>query len=339
MSTADTLSEADVQLLIALEEMRQSGKDATPAHLAEATAYFKQSLLDWSGSFASLAARGLISAEDQTYKLTSVGAPLAEQLRQGRPPMWYWYNDYYIATKDSKAYAVFCERVFGRNFVQHGFSDMAQLDRLLEIAALSPANRVLDLGCGNGAMGEYVATVTGAHVTGIDYIPEAIRQAQERARDNPLLSFHVMSIAGLTFPPHSFDTLISIDTMYFTDLDATLEQMMGILAPGGQMAIFYSHGLVPWLDKETFPRETLAPERTPLGEALTRRRLYFRTWDLTQADYVHAQLTKRVINELRADLEAEGNLFLYHSRNAEADGVMAAVEAGLQARLLYHVTT
>jgi len=73
------------------------------------------------------------------------------------PPMRDCYSNYYKATHSSKVYGVFCDRVIGGNFAQHGFSDMAQLDRLLAFLNLRPGDRVLDLGCGNGTMAEYIS--------------------------------------------------------------------------------------------------------------------------------------------------------------------------------------
>ncbi len=252
--------------------------------------------------------------------------------------MWDWYNRYYEATRDSRAYAAFCARVFGRNFAQHGFSDMAQVDRLIEVLALAPGNRVLELGCGNGAMAAYISNATGAHITGIDFIPEAIRQAQVRTQGKKdRLAFEVGDIGHLAFAPGSFDALIAVDTLYFTDLDTTVAQMKALLAPGGQMGIFYAYGADPENPLATFPRENLPPERTPLGVALRNHGLAFRAWDFTADDYRHAQLKKRVIEEVHADIEAEGNIFLYENRRGEAEGVMAAIEAGAHARYLYHV--
>ena len=88
--------------------------------------------------------------------------------------MFQWYQDFYHATKDSKAYARFCELVFGMNISQHGFSDMHQLQKLIEVTRMSAGNAVLDIGCGNGLMAEYFSDLTGACVFGIDYSPEAI---------------------------------------------------------------------------------------------------------------------------------------------------------------------
>jgi cyclopropane fatty-acyl-phospholipid synthase-like methyltransferase len=251
-----------------------------------------------------------------------------------------FYTRYYAAIAASRAYAAFCERAYGRNCGQHGFADMAQIDALLGATRLTPTDRVLDLGCGNGGIAEYIADVTGAHVTGVDFIPEAIRQAQERTADKrDRLAFWISDIRELDFATGSFDALISIDTLYFTELDRSIPQWAALLAAGGRMGIFYSHGADPENPIAMFRRETLPPDKTPLGEALAWHGLPFQTWDFTSADYRHAQLARKVLEELRPAFEAEDTLFLYENRLGEANGILAAVEASAHARYLYHVTT
>ena len=53
------------------------------------------------------------------------------------------------------------------------------LDLLAHVGKL-PGGGIVDLGCGNGMIAEYISDVTDAHVTGLDYIPTAIAQAQAR---------------------------------------------------------------------------------------------------------------------------------------------------------------
>jgi cyclopropane fatty-acyl-phospholipid synthase-like methyltransferase len=340
----EPFSEAQTQALIAVLEVTGAERRADAANLA-GVEYFRKYRQDWSEALAELVELGLISRRDDAYALTERGRTQAGRLREARPPIYYWYRAYYEATRTSAAYAQFCERVFGRNFSQHGFSDMAQIDVMLDRLALRPGDRVLELGCGNGAMAEYIAHETGAHVTGIDYIPEAIAQAQERAAGQPdQLAFYVGDIghlidaqSTLTLCPHSFDALIAVDTLYFTDLYNTLRQMRALLAPGGQMALLY--GQDKWLDQSEkgFDPSTLSPLKTPLGQALLSLGLDFETVDFSRANYQHAQLKKAVLEELRPDLEAEGNQFILKNRYAEARGVIRAFEAGTAVRYLYHV--
>jgi cyclopropane fatty-acyl-phospholipid synthase-like methyltransferase len=338
----ESFAEAQMQALIAVLELSRSGQRADAENLTN-VGYFRQYRQDWTEALSTFADQGLLACQEGAYILTKRGSVQAERLREARPPFYYWYKDYYQATRTSAAYAEFCERVFGRDFSQHGFSDMAQVDVMLARLNLGPKDRVLDLGCGNGAMAEYIAQETGARVSGIDYIPEAIRQAKERAESRPdRLSFYVGDIGHLVdaqgqlpFRPHSFDALIAVDTLYFGDLKDTLRQMRCLLAPGGQMALFYGHNR--YTSEGEFDPATLAPQRTPLGEALQVHDLRCETLDFSRADYEHAQLKKVVLEELRPALEAEGNLFLFENRYGEARGAMRLFEAGESVRYLYHV--
>jgi cyclopropane fatty-acyl-phospholipid synthase-like methyltransferase len=255
--------------------------------------------------------------------------------------MWYWYTEYYERLPSSQANSTFCEQAYGKDLGQHGFMDMAQLQKLLEVACLDLHHQVLDLGCGNGMIAEYISDTSGALVTGVDFIPEAILQAQERtAAKRERLAFIVGNLDCLDFTPASFDTLISIDSLYFTsDLVESLRQLKSILEPGGQMLIFYSYGATPDQPRERFNPVTLSPGRTPLGEALSQNGLAFQTWDYTQADYQHGLRCKAVLADLKPAFEAEGSLFIFENRLGEAVGITAAIEAGLHARYLYHIKT
>jgi cyclopropane fatty-acyl-phospholipid synthase-like methyltransferase len=250
-----------------------------------------------------------------------------------------FYEAFYAATEHSRAHHVFCERVFGIDLCQHGFADLEQLDLLMQATHLGPSDRALDMGCGNGMIAEYLSDRTGAHITGLDTIPQAIRQAQQRTvGKSDRLSFQVGDINQLDLPDKAFDVILSIDSMYFSEnYTATLRALKAALRPDGQMAIFFSYGREPWVPKETFPKEKLPPDRTPLADALLANDLPFRSWDLTQQDYQLAQRRKEVLTDLKAQFEAEGTIFIYENRMGDAQGVCQSIEEGLHVRYLYHI--
>ncbi len=252
-----------------------------------------------------------------------------------------FYTAFYTATEHSQAHHAFCERVFGMDLCQHGFADMAQLELLLQVTRLGPGQRVLDLGCGNGMIAEYLSDRSGAHITGLDYIPDAIRQARERtAAKADRLAFVAGDINRLDLPAGSYDAIVSIDTMYFSeDYAATLRALKTSLRPGGQMAILFSHGREPWVPREEFSQETTLPDKTPLAVALRANGLAYRTWDLTRQDHELALRRKQVLAELKPQFEAEGALFICENRLGDANGIRQAIEDGLHARYLYHVDT
>jgi ubiquinone/menaquinone biosynthesis C-methylase UbiE len=250
-----------------------------------------------------------------------------------------FYNAFFTAVEHSQAHHIFCERVFGKDLGQHGFTNLEQLELLMQVTQLGPAQRALDLGCGNGLIAEYLSDCTGAHITGLDYIPQAIDQAQQRtASKSERLAFMVGDINQLELSKNVFDIVISIDTIYFsTDYAVTLRELKAALRPGGEIAIFYSYGRELWVPLEQFSKDTLPPDKTPLAEALRANDLSFCTWDLTHQDYQLAKLRKKVLTELKAQFEAEATLFIYENRLGDAEGVRQAIEEGLHVRYLYHV--
>jgi SAM-dependent methyltransferase len=249
-----------------------------------------------------------------------------------------FYTRYYAAVASSRANGIYCERLFGANFCQHGFCELTHLNHLVQVTGLRVGLRALDLGCGNGGIAEYIADQSGAHVTGIDLVPDAIRQAWPRAQAKPgLLRFQVMDIARLDFPEAAFDVILAIDTLYFTPLAETLSDLVRLLKPGGCMGIFWSQGADPWVPVDVFDRATCHPDCTELAVELQRLGLAYQTWDYGRIDYEHARRKQQIAEELRPQFEAEGSLFLCEDHLAEARWVQEAFEAGAHARYLYRV--
>ncbi|NUM43584.1 MAG: class I SAM-dependent methyltransferase [Anaerolineales bacterium] len=253
-------------------------------------------------------------------------------------PFLDFYLKFHEAAAVSEANALFCERVYGKNLCQQGFAEMTHLDHLIQVTGIQAGQQVLDLGCGNGMIAEYISDRTGAAVTGVDFIQGAIHTAETRTQAKRVrLNFRVMDIAQLAFPRASFDVILSIDTLYFSDLDDSLSRMVQTLKPSGRMGIFFNQTCPPWVDLETFPRESVHPDRTDLAQALRGMHLPYQVWDYSRQDYEHAQRRKVVLAELKPLYEKEDRLFLYESYEGEANGVSHAYENGVHGRYLYRV--
>jgi ubiquinone/menaquinone biosynthesis C-methylase UbiE len=254
--------------------------------------------------------------------------------------MFDFYDQFYRATATSEAHRLFCTRVFGLDLCQHGFADVTQLNALIAAAEINPGQRVLDLGCGSGMIAEYLADRSGAHVTGLDYVPDAIHQARERTRSKAgRLTFIVGDINALNLPESTYDVIVSIDTIYFSeDYAATLSALKSALRRGGRLAVLYSHGREPWVPVDEFDATTLAAARTPLGAALTAGGFAYVAADFTASEHRLAVLRQEVLADLHEQFAAEGNLFVYENRLGDANGIRQACEEGLQRRYLYVAT-
>jgi SAM-dependent methyltransferase len=212
--------------------------------------------------------------------------------------------------------------------------DMAQLAALIAALGLGARSRVLELGCGNGRIAEYISDVTGAQVYGVDSSTVGIRQANERtAAKRDRLAFCAGDMAQVPLPAVAFDALVAIDSFYFgADLDGLFARLAAAVRSGGQMAVAWSS----WAAAST-GRASLAPDGNRFGQALQRCGLSFRTLDYTSQEAAHWRRKLGVLRRMEADFASEGNLFLYRKRLIEAESHQEYVEAGMVSRYLYLV--
>jgi cyclopropane fatty-acyl-phospholipid synthase-like methyltransferase len=327
------LSEAEKQLLLAVSALEKQEKETDKGAVAEyAAGYFGMYLADWAGACESLIHRGLLQLSADHYSVTPEGQPLADHYRAENPKYAYFYEEYYTRTQHSKAHAAFCERVYGKDLCQHGMMDMEQMGKLLDILALDADHHVLELGCGNGAVAEYISDVTMARITAVDTSAVAVAQAIARTGEKrSRLRFVHGDMLEVVFAPKTFDTIVAIDSLYFVhDLDRMISRLRNMAKPGAQMGVFWSS----WVG-EGESREPLLPHKNEFAETLQNQGLQYKTWDLTEQEVRHWTRKLRVASELKEAFEAEGNAFLYRKRHIEAEQHQPHVDAGRVSRYLY----
>jgi ubiquinone/menaquinone biosynthesis C-methylase UbiE len=162
----------------------------------------------------------------------------------------------------------------------------------------------------------------------------AIEYARERTkRKRGRLTFEVGNMDDLPFSIDSFDAIISIDTLYFVeDRTKTVHKLKEILAPGGQMGLFWTQ-----VAKPTEPEELLQPTKTELAQVLDEAGLGYEFWDYTEEERDLWKRSLALFNELKPSFEAEGNVELANGQICESQEMVTHVEAGRIARYLYHV--
>ena len=124
---------------------------------------------------------------------------------------------------------------------------------VLALLAPQPGERILDLGCGDGALTEQLVA-EGAEVVAVDASPEQIAGARARGLDA-----RVMRGEALEFE-QAFDAVFSNAALHWMkDADAVLEGVARALKPGGRFVGEFGGG------------DNVARLRRALIEALDRR--------------------------------------------------------------------
>lgn len=164
------------------------------------------------------------------------------------------------------------ERWFDENYLKlYRHRDTADADRqirlILDTLSPTPADRILDLGCGEGRHAAKLHAM-GLNVTGMDLSETLIRLGRQKYPDVPLQVGDMRQVTG------PFDIILSLFTSFgYFDQDETNRQVMTAMAhalnPGGWLWLdFLNPGFVQAnLEPET--RKTL-PDGTPVRE---RRRI------------------------------------------------------------------
>ena len=97
---------------------------------------------------------------------------------------------------------------------------------------------VLDVGCGGGAaLSELAERFPEAKLAGCDVSPLAIETASalnEAHVRSGRMTFHLCGVPDLPFADGAFDTVFSVESLYFwPDALAGLKEIRRVLAPGG----------------------------------------------------------------------------------------------------------
>jgi SAM-dependent methyltransferase len=128
-------------------------------------------------------------------------------------------------------------------------------ERMLDDAGIGPGMRVLDIGCGPGAVSLMLARRVGkqGHVFGVDQNPQMLALAREKAHDSGFLN--------LTFIEGGFDAAFpgrgTLDAvvgrrvlMYQPNAARALAQLADAIRSGGVIA-FHEHDMVVITDSRT----------------------------------------------------------------------------------------
>jgi SAM-dependent methyltransferase len=129
---------------------------------------------------------------------------------------------------------------FPEGFEHISFLTLDEMRRMAGALRLGKGGHLVDLACGAGGPGLWVAREAGAHLTGIDISAVAVAKATERAtsvRMTDRAQFKTGSFAETGLPDASADAAMSVDALqYAPDKAAAFREFARIIHPGGRLA-------------------------------------------------------------------------------------------------------
>jgi ubiquinone/menaquinone biosynthesis C-methylase UbiE len=121
------------------------------------------------------------------------------------------------------------------------FVSAALLRHVARALRLSPGQTLVDLGCGRGGPGLWLARETSVSLVGVDFSPVAIDQATSRTALFGLASqvrFVVGDLTDTTLPDALADAAVSIDALHFAaDPPVAAAEARRLLRPAGRLVL------------------------------------------------------------------------------------------------------
>jgi SAM-dependent methyltransferase len=121
------------------------------------------------------------------------------------------------------------------------FVSAGLLRHVVQALALSPGQALIDLGCGRGGPGLWLAREAGVSLVGVDFSPVAVDQAARRAALFGLADRSRFVVGDLThtgLPAATADAAVSIDAFHFAaDPAAAAAEARRILHPGRRLVL------------------------------------------------------------------------------------------------------
>lgn len=212
------------------------------------------------------------------------------------------YEQFYKMAESSAAFRKFCKDAFGADFSQDGFSNLSQINKILNYIPENTDTHILDIGCGNGKMLGYLQSCKDFFIHGFDYSDYAIKTAKKLYPKKS--DFKVGVIGEVVYPSNYFDLAISMDTMYFAkDMTDFVSQIKSWLKNDGVLFVGYQEG-------DVMPK-TDNCETTEIAKSLRQNDFNFKVIDLTEETYYLLKKKRESAIMHKADFETEGNTNWY----------------------------
>jgi demethylmenaquinone methyltransferase/2-methoxy-6-polyprenyl-1,4-benzoquinol methylase len=109
--------------------------------------------------------------------------------------------------------------------------------RAVELAAVGPGARVLDVATGTGdlAAAALAAVTPGGEVVGVDFAPEMLSRARAKV---PGARFEIADALALPFAEDEFDAAtVGFGARNFSNLERGIAEMVRVTKPGGRVVI------------------------------------------------------------------------------------------------------
>jgi len=137
------------------------------------------------------------------------------------------------------------QEVLGSEYLEgldaFSYISVTELRRFADEVQVGADQYLVDIGCGRGGPGLWVAAMTGARLIGIDVADSALAAARRRADEVGLAGraeYRRGSFEDTDLSDRSANAVMSVDALLFSpDKSAAIVEMARIIVPGGRLVL------------------------------------------------------------------------------------------------------
>jgi ubiquinone/menaquinone biosynthesis C-methylase UbiE len=140
--------------------------------------------------------------------------------------------------------------------------------KLIDEVELGPGETVLNVGCGTGPIGRWIARHTdGANqIVGVDISRYMLEEAEALAqREGLKIDFREENAESLSFPDNSFDVSLACTVLEEGNAEKMLNEFVRVTKPGGRVAAVVRGEDMPWWVNLPLRAELKAKVDAPRG--------------------------------------------------------------------------
>lgn len=180
----------------------------------------------------------------------------------------------FAAVANSPTLRAISQRIYGSEYPADAepfsFVTVTDLNQIARSLAIGAGDTILDLCCGRGGPGLWVARATGASLIGIDFSPIGVAHAKQAAQRMKLADrtrFEIADACATGLADGSCDAAMSIDALQLLpDRAATLREVARVLRAGARFA-FTTWEIDPHTPAGDPSERRFVRDHTPLLEA------------------------------------------------------------------------